>query len=67
MRDIIKFSVLFTVGLQLLVIYVPVLNLVFHTSPLSALELAVCFSLPLVVLAAVEMEKWLVRRGLLYT
>jgi Ca2+-transporting ATPase len=60
-------TLLFTVGLQMLVIYVPVLNLVFHTSPLSVLELLVCLSLPLVVLLAVEMEKWLVRRGLLYT
>ena len=60
------FTLLFTIGLQLLVIYVPVLNLVFHTTPLSSLELAVCLSLPLVVLVAVESEKWLVRRGLLY-
>jgi Ca2+-transporting ATPase len=60
-------TILLTIGLQLLVIYVPFLNIVFHTTPLSAIELLACFSLPLVVLVAVESEKWLVRRGLLYS
>jgi len=59
-------AVLFTVGLQLMVVYLPFFNLVFHTSPLTMEELAVCFSLPLIVLIAVETEKWLVRRGRLY-
>ncbi len=59
-------AVVFTVGLQLMVIYLPFLNLIFHTNPLTMAELAVCFSLPLVVLIAVEAEKWLVRQGLLY-
>ncbi len=59
-------TVLFTVGLQLMVIYLPFFNLIFHTSPLTMEELAVCFSLPLVVLIAVEIEKWLVRQGRLY-
>ena len=48
------------------VVYVPLLQRVFHTSALSTLELAVCFSLPLAVLAAVELEKWVVRRFGLY-
>jgi Ca2+-transporting ATPase len=59
-------AVVFTVGLQLMVVYLPFFNLIFHTSPLTMQELAVCFSLPMVVLIAVETEKWLVRRGRLY-
>ena len=59
-------AVLFTVGLQLMVVYLPFFNLIFHTSPLTMQELAVCFSLPMVVLVAVEAEKWLVRQGRLY-
>lgn len=59
-------AVLFTVGLQLMIVYLPFFNLIFHTSPLTMQELAVCFSLPMVVLIAVETEKWLVRRGRLY-
>ncbi len=59
-------TILLTVGLQLLVIYAPFLNVIFHTTPLNAIELMVCFSLPLVVFGAVEAEKWLVRRDLIY-
>jgi Ca2+-transporting ATPase len=59
-------TVILTVGLQLMVIYMPFFNQIFHTTPLSQTELLVCFSLPLVVLVAVETEKWLVRRGWLY-
>ncbi len=60
-------AIFLTVGLQLGVIYLPVLNEIFHTSPLTGTELAVCFGLPAVVLVSVEGEKWLVRHGLLYT
>jgi Ca2+-transporting ATPase len=60
-------TVLLTIVLQLMVIYVPGLNIVFHTTPLTPTELLVCFSLPLLVMVAVESEKWLVRRGLLYS
>ncbi len=49
-----------------MVIYVPVFQDIFKTAPLSAEELAVCLLLPSVVLVAVEIEKWLVRRGVLY-
>jgi Ca2+-transporting ATPase len=59
-------AVLLTVLLQLAVIYLPPLNAVFHTSPLSPQELAICVALPLVVVLAVEMEKWLSRRGIIY-
>ena len=50
-------AVLLTVLLQLCVIYVPALNVIFNTQPLTMLELAVCFLLPLIVLVAVELEK----------
>jgi Ca2+-transporting ATPase len=59
-------SLLLTVALQLALIYVPLLNEVFKTAALGGRELALCFALPLVVLLAVETEKLLVRRGLLY-
>jgi len=59
-------AVVFTVGLQLAAIYVPFLNDVLGTAPLSAGELAWCFALATVVFVAVEVEKLLVRRGLLY-
>jgi Ca2+-transporting ATPase len=56
----------FTVLLQLAVIYVPWLNRIFHTQPLSAAELALCFGLSSIVFVGVELEKALVRRGLVY-
>ena len=55
-------AVSFTVLLQLAVIYLPFLNAVFKTSPLSAGELLVCFALPIVVFIAVEIEKFFIRR-----
>jgi Ca2+-transporting ATPase len=59
-------AVLLTVGLQLAVIYVPALNPIFKTQPLPLFDLAVCFGLSSLVWVAVELEKALVRRGLLY-
>ncbi len=59
-------TIVLTVCLQLTVIYLPALNLIFHTTPLTGSELAICFALPIVVLIAVETEKWLQRHGLLY-
>jgi Ca2+-transporting ATPase len=59
-------TILLTVCLQLMVIYLPALNLIFHTTPLNGSELAISFALPLIVLIAVETEKWLQRHGLLY-
>jgi len=54
-------AVLLTIALQLCIIYVPTLNSIFNTQPLGRSELAVCLLLPLVVLAAVELEKALRR------
>jgi len=55
-------SVLLTVMLQLLVIYLPILNTIFNTQPLSPAELLICILLSSIVLLAVEAEKWLRRR-----
>ena len=55
-----------TVALQLAVIYVPWLNAIFHTQPLAAGELLLCFALSSVVFVGVEIEKSLVRAGILY-
>ncbi len=52
--------------LQMAVIYMPSFNSIFHTQPLPIFDLAVCLLLSSLVLVAVEIEKWLVRRGVLY-
>ncbi len=59
-------AVLLTVALQLMVIYLPALNPIFHTRPLPLYDLGVCLALSSLTLVAVEFEKWLVRRGLIY-
>jgi Ca2+-transporting ATPase len=59
-------AVVLTVALQLAVIYLPALNTIFHTAPLSLRELGICLTLPLLILLAVELEKWLLRRGAIY-
>jgi Ca2+-transporting ATPase len=55
-----------TVALQLATLYVPALNPVFHTEQLTLAELAACFAVSSVVFFGVEIEKWLMRRGVLY-
>jgi len=55
-----------TVLLQMATLYVPALNSIFHTQPLSAGELVACFLIASVVFWGVEVEKWLIRRGKLY-
>ncbi len=55
-------AILFTFLLQLAVIYVPFLNTVFHTQPLSLEELGICILLSAIVFHAVEFEKFLKRR-----
>jgi Ca2+-transporting ATPase len=56
-------AVLLTVALQLAVIYMPLLNPIFHTTPLPLRELLICLALPTVVLVVVETDKWLKRRA----
>ncbi len=59
-------AVLVTVALQLMIIYVPVLNPIFHTHPLPLFDLAICFALSALTMVAVEIEKWAFRHGLIY-
>ncbi len=53
--------VLVTIALQLIIIYLPLCNVWFHTQPLSAVELSYCLLLPALVVLAVELEKYLLR------
>ena len=55
-------SVLVLIGLQLAVLYVPVLHSVFVTVPLSFAELGLCVVASTSVFWAVEAEKWVRRR-----
>ena len=59
-------AVILTCGLQLMTVYVPLLNPIFRTAPLTVLELAACFLLSAVVFAVIEIEKYLARRGFIY-
>ncbi len=59
-------AVALTFALQLAVIYVPAFNTLFNTTPLSGGDLAICLALSAIVAMLVEIEKWLMRRGLLY-
>ncbi len=65
-NPLLLFSVLLTFALQMATVYVPVLNPVFKTEALSMPELVLCLVMSSVVFFAVEIEKWLVRRGRLY-
>ncbi len=59
-------AVTLTVVLQLAAIYMPALQHIFKTAPLSAPELGLVALLCSLVLLAVEFEKWLIRRHGLY-
>ena len=59
-------ALLLTFALQMAVLFVPWLNAIFKTEPLSLGELAMCLALSSVVFFGVEIEKALVRRGWLY-
>lgn len=51
-----------TLGLQMATIYVPFLNPIFRTEPLTAGELIFTLALSSIVFIAVEIEKWWYRR-----
>jgi Ca2+-transporting ATPase len=59
-------AVLFTLALQLAIVYLPAGNAVFKTVPLDAVELGLCLLMSSLVFFAVQAEKWLIRRGRLY-
>jgi P-type Ca2+ transporter type 2C len=48
--------------LQLMVIYTPALQNIFYTRPLSAADLAFSLAVSSLVFAAIELEKWFIRR-----
>lgn len=54
-------AVTFTFILQLLVIYLPFMNEVFKTQPLTLQELGLCILMAVVLFHAVEAEKWIKR------
>jgi len=56
-------AVIFTILLQMAVIYVPFLNGIFHTQPLPLTDLMVCLMISSLVLFVVEIEKLMLRRG----
>ncbi|MGQ9534931.1 MAG: calcium-translocating P-type ATPase, PMCA-type [bacterium] len=56
------FSIIFLIVLQLFVIYLPFLNTIFKTSPLTAGELGLCFLFSSIVFFAVEIVKLTKRR-----
>jgi len=55
-------AVALTFGLQMAVVYSPVLQTVFQTTSLSAIELAISVALSAIVFGAIELEKGLIRR-----
>ena len=59
-------AVALTFGLQMAVLYLPALQPIFKTDALDLPELLLCLGLSAIVFCAVEIEKALLRRGLLY-
>jgi Ca2+-transporting ATPase len=55
-------AVLLTFALQLAVIYLPFVQNIFRTVPLSLPQLALCLGVSSISLWAVEIQKWLARR-----
>lgn len=55
-------AIILTVILQIGVVYLPFANKVFHTEPLSAMELLICFGVAAIIFHAVELEKWIKKR-----
>ena len=58
-------AVVSTVVLQLAAAYLPFFNRLFHTNPLTVEQLILCLALSTIVFWGVELEKLLIRRGVL--
>jgi Ca2+-transporting ATPase len=58
-------AVLITLLAQMVAIYNPFFNRLFNTNPLTLEQLAICLALSTIVFWGVEVEKWLIRRGML--
>ncbi|MHC4880707.1 MAG: cation-translocating P-type ATPase, partial [Planctomycetota bacterium] len=56
-------AVLLTFALQMAVIYVPALQTLFQTQPLTLSELSACLGLSVIVFVAVELRKWICFRN----
>lgn len=59
------YALLATVAIQISTIYIPLFNNIFNTRPLTMGQLALCLGLSTFVFIAVELEKLLIRRGIL--
>ena len=55
-------AVVLTFLLQMAIIYIPAMNRIFKTEPLTAGELLIAIAASSIVFFAVEMEKWIVRK-----
>jgi Ca2+-transporting ATPase len=55
-------AVALTVAFQLAIVYWPVMQNIFKTTALTGGELAFSTGVPLAIFAAVEIEKWMIRR-----
>lgn len=58
-------AVALSVALQFAIIYVPTLHPIFKKVALTGTGVAICVALSCLVFVAVEIEKWLIRCGLL--
>jgi Ca2+-transporting ATPase len=56
-------ALLLTLVLQLMVVYVPVLQPIFKTEALTGGELLICLALSSLIFWAVELEKWIKRKN----
>jgi magnesium-transporting ATPase (P-type) len=54
-------AVVLTIGLQMTIMYIPVLQTLFQTTSLSVIDLTICFGLSTIVFWAIELEKWFTR------
>lgn len=59
-------AVVLTFLLQMATIYVPFMNDIFNTAPLTLSELMFCLALSSVVFFVVEIEKWMVRKNWIF-